>query len=243
MGVSFSFLKFFDIVYKQNAFNDSVIALGSLNINESDDSIREFASKNQWWKQDDTNSIRSLFRDRYHILNYRDIDINGRADIWLDLNKPIDSSYRNSANVVLNGGTLEHVFDIAQSLKNIHGMLREGGTVIHLLPISWYNHGFYNFNPLLFKEISAANNYQLLAEGFYCNPNALTCVVQGMPVNHDNQDEPATTFITFDGEYTEENERISNSFNKVVFPSNLLYMVAYKKNNSDEFVYPVDCQS
>jgi SAM-dependent methyltransferase len=242
MGVTFSFLRFFDIVYKQNAFCDPVVALGSLNINESDDDIREFASKNQWWKQDDTNSVRNLFRDRYNILDYKDIDINGVADIRLDLNKPVDSSYHNSVNVVLNGGTLEHVFDIAQALKNIHGMLKQGGSIIHLLPVSWYNHGYYNFNPFLFKEISRVNNYQLLAEAFYCNPNILTYVAQGMPVNYDKQDAPAITYITFDGEYTEENERISNSFNKAVFPSNLLYMVAYKKNNSNEFVYPVDCQ-
>lgn len=238
----FSFLSFFDIVHKRNAFKDPFISLGSLNINETDEAIREFASNNQWWKHDETYSVRSLLRDRYNLLDYRDIDINGAADICLDLNKPLDPSFNNSVSVILNGGTLEHIFDIAQVFKNIHAMLRNGGSMIHLAPVSWYNHGYYNFNPLLFKEIATTNNYQLLAEGFYCNPNSLTHVAQGTPVNDNNQDVPARTFITFNGEYTEENERISNSLYKAVFPSNLLYMVAYKKNNSNDFVYPIDVQ-
>jgi hypothetical protein len=114
--------------------------------------------------------------------------------------------------------------------------------MIHLVPVSWYNHGYYNFNPLLFKEIAIVNNYQLLAEGFYCNPNVLSQVAQGIPVNNINPDEPGMTYITFDGEYTKENERISNSYNKTVFPSNLVYMVALKKNNTSAFIYPVDTQ-
>ena len=36
MDIAFSFLKFFDIVHKQNAFYDPVIAFGYLNMNESD---------------------------------------------------------------------------------------------------------------------------------------------------------------------------------------------------------------
>ena len=243
MGVMFSFLNFFDIVHKQNAFNDPVVALGSLTLNESADDIREFASKNEWWNQDDTNSVRSLLRDRYNISDYKDIDINGIADIWIDLNKPLDPAHQNSANVILNGGTIEHVFDVAQAIKNIHGMLKQGGSIIHLLPVSWYNHGYYNFNPLLFMEIARVNNYQLLAEGFYCNPDNLEYASKGMPINYSKQNSPAVTYITFSGiKYTEEKNQISSSFNKATFPSNLLYMVAYKKNNSNEFVYPVDCQ-
>ena len=243
MGIAFSFLEFFDLLYKQNSFHDPVVALGSLNINEPEEVIQEFAATNQWWKHDETYSVRSLFRDRYNILDYRDIDINGAADVWLDLNKPLETSSYNSVNVILNGGTLEHVFDIAQAFKNIHAMLRAGGVIIHLAPVSWYNHGYYNFNPLLFKGIAVANGYQMLAEGFYCSPGILAHVLQGASANYGGENGASEVFITFDGEYTEENERISDSFNKPTFPANLLYMVAYKKSAFGEFVYPVDCQS
>ncbi|MBI9034840.1 MAG: hypothetical protein JEZ03_10260 [Bacteroidales bacterium] len=242
MGVMFSFLDFFDILYKKNAFKDPVIGLGSLNINESDARINEFAGENTWWKRDQTNSVRSLLRDKYKITNYKDIDINDYADIYIDLNMPLDDVYKNSANVILNGGTLEHIFDIAQAIKNIHNMVRSGGTIIHLSPISWYDHGYYNINPLLFTEIARCNNYQLLAEGFYCNPYPLTQIVNNAPVDYEYHNDEAITYITFDGKYTEENERIKHSLKKSILPSNLLYMVAYQKNSSDKFVYPTDIQ-
>lgn len=242
MGIAFSFLDLFDIVHKHGCLNDPFIALGSLNVNEDMGVIQAYASKNPWWNHDENYSVRSLLRDRYHIMNYKDIDINGVADVWLDLNKPLDGEYVNSANVILNGGTLEHVFDVAQALKNIHAMLKEGGCLIHLVPVSWFNHGYYNFNPMFFREVAAVNKYQLLAEGFYCDPTVLDYVADGEGRKTTRQPEPPVTIITFNGEYTKEGENLLNSFNKNIFPSNLLYMAAFKKTNSEAFIYPVDVQ-
>jgi hypothetical protein len=243
LGIAFSFLEFFDVIHKQNAFHDPVVALGSLNINESEEEIQKFVSNNPWWHPDNIHSVRSLLRDRYGILDYKDIDINGKADSYLDLNRPLDPRYQNSANVVLNGGTLEHIFDVAQALKDIHAMLKAGGVVVHLSPVSWYNHGYYNFNPLLFHEVAVANDYQMLAEAFYCHPSSLISLAHPAPINYDEaQVASATVYITFNGtEYTQEKELISSNLNNMVLPSNLLYMVAYKSDHSDEFVYPVDC--
>src|SRR3546814_8751857 len=35
--------------------------------------------------------------------------------------------------------------------------------MLHILPMSpWVNHGFYNYNPILFRDIAAANRYEWL---------------------------------------------------------------------------------
>ena len=34
--------------------------------------------------------------------------------------------------------------------------------MIHMLPFFLVNHGFYNFNPILFFDLAIANNYQVI---------------------------------------------------------------------------------
>ncbi len=109
-------------------------------------------------------SDRSLFR----MLGFRSIcsvdvcNYEG-ADAIYDLNADcLPESLRNSADVVLDPGTIEHVFHVPNSLKNIFGMLRVGGRVIHIAPSSNHmDHGFYMFSPTLFFDYYQANRFQL----------------------------------------------------------------------------------
>ena len=41
---------------------------------------------------------------------------------------------------------------------------------MHLSPVSWHNHGFYNFNPVLFNEFYAANGFARLQHGLLLSP-------------------------------------------------------------------------
>ena len=144
MGIAFSFLDFFDLCYQQQALYGPIIALGSLEVNESEEVIQTFAEENPGWNRELQQGVRSLFEYRYGITDYQDCDFNDNADIKLDLNQPLKSDLVGSAMTILNGGTVEHVFDVAQTIKNIHDIGRTGATIIQLAPISWYNHSFYN---------------------------------------------------------------------------------------------------
>jgi hypothetical protein len=67
-------------------------------------------------------------------------------------------------DLVTNNGTGEHIFDQAMVFKNAHYLCLRGGVMLHVLPFSpWINHGFYNFNPILFRDLAAANGYELLS--------------------------------------------------------------------------------
>lgn len=85
------------------------------------------------------------------------------ADVIYDLNQDLlPADLVSSANVVLDPGTIEHVFHVPNSLKNIFNMLKMEGRVIHIAPSSNHmDHGFYMFSPTLFRDYYFANQFDL----------------------------------------------------------------------------------
>jgi SAM-dependent methyltransferase len=106
---------------------------------------------------------------------YQCIDLDGRNNaLVFDLTENLRQKYgyTNRFDLVTNHGTSEHCFDQLQVFQNIHNLCKPGGIIIHVLPFYGYvNHGFYNYNPLFFEYLAAANQYQLI--GMYLNPDPL----------------------------------------------------------------------
>ena len=70
------------------------------------------------------------------------------AQILHDMNQPLPEALHNRFDFVLDGGTLEHVFNVAQSFTNVFNMLKVGGTFVSAVPFNgWPGHGFYQFQP------------------------------------------------------------------------------------------------
>lgn len=93
-------------------------------------------------------------------LDYSDYE---GAEIIFNMNsKELPEHLRDRFDAVVDGGTMEHVFDVVQFLKNASEMLRVGGRIIHISPVSnQINHGFYCFSPTFFIDYYKANNYLL----------------------------------------------------------------------------------
>lgn len=82
------------------------------------------------------------------------------AEIVHDLNRPAPEQLQDRFDLIVDGGTTEHVFDVRQALMNIARMLRIGGRVIHICPANnWVNHGFYQFSPTLFYDYYGSNGF------------------------------------------------------------------------------------
>ena len=82
------------------------------------------------------------------------------ADIVHDLNTPTPGELHGRFDLVLDSGTIEHVFDVRQTLANIVHLLKPGGRVIHISPANnFVNHGFYQFSPTLFFDYYAVNGF------------------------------------------------------------------------------------
>jgi hypothetical protein len=78
----------------------------------------------------------------------------------MDLNRPLALSRR--FDVVVNHGTAEHIFNIAQVFRTMHDYTVPGGLMMHESPFTgWVDHGFYSPQPTLFWDLAEYNQYQL----------------------------------------------------------------------------------
>ncbi len=89
-----------------------------------------------------------------------DVSAYEEADVVHDLNRPVPDGLVERFDVVVDSGTLEHVFNVPQALANISRMLRPGGVVFHFNPASNYiDHGYYQLSPSLLLDYYTANGF------------------------------------------------------------------------------------
>ena len=81
-----------------------------------------------------------------------------------DLNFPIDESFKNRFTVVIDGGTLEHIFNFPVAIKNCMEMVAVGGHFLGVTPTNnFMGHGLYQFSPeLLFRIFSEPNGFKIV---------------------------------------------------------------------------------
>lgn len=95
---------------------------------------------------------------------YHALDLFGGegASILHDLSQPPPQPWRGRFDLIIDGGTLEHIFDIPAALRGIVAMLRTGGTVLHVSPVAgWENHGFYSLQPRVLDQFYRANGFEI----------------------------------------------------------------------------------
>jgi len=109
---------------------------------------------------DDQKLFRMMGFASVESLDYSDFE--GATHI-VDLNTDeISPALVGQFDVVLDSGTIEHVFHIPNALKNVLTLTREGGRVIFLSPSSNHvDHGFYMFSPTLFMDYLVTNGLRI----------------------------------------------------------------------------------
>ena len=107
-----------------------------------------------------------FFKACLNYSKYTAIDFHGTpAALKIDLNYPVNLG--EQFDIVLNAGTAEHVFDVGQFFRSVHGLTRPGGMMIHVMPVhGWLEHGFYSFNSTFYWDLAAANDYTMLFHGY-----------------------------------------------------------------------------
>ena len=79
------------------------------------------------------------------------------------------STLNNSYDCILDGGTIEHVFNAPIAFASVMQMIRPGGLFIATTMANNYcGHGFYQFSPELFyRMFSEVNGFQIQMCQFY----------------------------------------------------------------------------
>lgn len=86
------------------------------------------------------------------------------ASIIQDLADAIPKELEEKFDVIYDGGTCEHIFDIPTAYRNIDKMLKPNGVLIGHSPCNnWINHSFYQINPeLVYAFWEKSMGYEIL---------------------------------------------------------------------------------
>lgn len=80
----------------------------------------------------------------------------------VDLNLELPMEMRGMFDLVLDGGTLEHCFNIGQAFMNVAHAVRDGGFIVHSNPMSCFNHGFWNLSATTYHDFYTQNGFEVL---------------------------------------------------------------------------------
>lgn len=99
-------------------------------------------------------------------VNVKSLDLSPKehVDIIQDLNEPIYQSniaHKASFDVIIDSGSLEHIFNVPQALKTYNDLLKVGGHIYFIIPANnHFGHGFYQFSSdLFFRWFSPERGY------------------------------------------------------------------------------------
>lgn len=102
------------------------------------------------------------------------------ASLIHDLNVPVPDALVSRFSCVIDGGTLEHVFNFPVALASCMRMVRPGGHLLIVTPTNnWMGHGFYQFSPELFWTVLSEPYGYTVERMFVCetHPGARRYVV------------------------------------------------------------------
>lgn len=162
------------------------------------------------------------FYEQLGCISYVALDTNTEMDaVVFDLNQT--QKEENWYDLVTNNGTGEHVFNQAAVFQNAHEFCLQGGVMLHILPfLPWVNHGFFNYNPILFRDLAAANEYEILFHWI------------------GNRWSTRTDITGQDWPYKEKRPvELNQMVERLMGNGDLFNVVAYRKPHNKGFRYPI----
>jgi SAM-dependent methyltransferase len=81
------------------------------------------------------------------------------ATVIHDMNLPFPAELKDKFSAIVDGGTLEHIFNFPAAIKSCMTALKTGGHFIGITPANnLMGHGFYQFSPELFYRVFSEVN-------------------------------------------------------------------------------------
>jgi hypothetical protein len=119
---------------------------------------RDFAAKNHFCEE----LFRLLGANQIESMDVSDYE---QATHIHDMNLPIPSAFSERYSCVFDSGSIEHVFNIPQALKNCLQMVKLNGYFLQAtIANNYLGHGFWQLSPeLIFRALSPENGFEILA--------------------------------------------------------------------------------
>jgi SAM-dependent methyltransferase len=160
MGIDVHGLRFLEHALRKNGPMNSTLTIGHQNVQISNKELQDYlgvpgspASFAQTYADD-------LLIEQFGATTVASIDASEyeEATYVRDLNVPLEESFPEFDSVV-DGGSMEHIFDIRASFENIMRCCRVGGQILHIVPANnFVGHGFYQFSPEFFFSLYSKSN-------------------------------------------------------------------------------------
>jgi hypothetical protein len=126
-----------------------------------DDSL-QVAAFHKSFKLDHVVETTSFFTALGLQLDCIDVRVGRGIERIVDLNQPLPEDFVGCYRLVLDPGTLEHCFNIGQAAMNAAQAVALGGCIVHINPMSMFNHGFYNLSPTFYYDFYSQNGFEIL---------------------------------------------------------------------------------
>ena len=163
---------------RRRSFSGTIATLGRQHVYATEDEVRQLAARHDVQLGDAEITMHrepSLQEQRfisddslYELLGFQQsvrIDCSDyeAPDELLDLNSPETPPHLVEAfDVILDSGTIEHVFDVPAVLRHCTRMLRPGGRIIHITPTAnCVDHGFYSISPTLYADYYQTSGFEI----------------------------------------------------------------------------------
>lgn len=153
-----------------------------INMEYKDVSMCELGDQRMKWNRWKTGK---RYFEAQGIKEHISMDLNGRRGaLRVNLSEIVDR-WKNHFDIVTDYGTSEHVRGIYECFCNIHNFTREGGVMIHTVPISggWIGHSPYHFKDWFFVKLAEETGYKSVLNEVRALPsrgkkvNSLVCSV------------------------------------------------------------------
>jgi hypothetical protein len=129
--------------------------LQGFSLYKSEEQVDKFLTASGGYAED---FLRYLGAEKIDSLDYSAYE---GANILHDMNLAVPENLKGKYSLVLESGSLEHIFNFPRSMANCMEMVEEGGHLLIITPVNnIMGHGFYQFSPEIFYRIlNEANGF------------------------------------------------------------------------------------
>ena len=171
MGLDLTSLHFLISSVEKNNNKDAVLSLGNPTIHFTHKALNKFlkiySGEIKEFPQETELNGKNLFKHLgYKSFLVLDVYDDTGVDIVWDLNNSdnLPRDYLNYFDLLIDPGTLQHVFDIRSCLDCIKKLTKINGYIYHISPGNNYiDHGFYQISPTLFQDYYYENQFKLVS--------------------------------------------------------------------------------